>query len=384
MISRATGKRPWFITPFVAMFAYGWMFQMGLFNFYLSMGLSMWALALACPSEGRRHSAARLVGALVLLLAAATAHIPPVLWAVSVGFYAWLIPRVPPAVRTAMPLGVLAAIVAVRYIVMARFAYDWSGWQAVAMTGIEQVAIFGTKYFVIAGALLVFWTMMLARLFFTSGPRSLAAGTYFQITLFIATSVFLIPSRIQLPQYRNVLGFLAERTSLMADVALCVLAMTLPPKWLERAAIAAIAALYFCFLYVDTGAINRFEDKMEQVVSTLPPNQRVVSSVRPLRSHVNALAHTLDRVAVGRCFSYANYEVSTGQFRLRALPDSPVALSDYDDSYAVQIGSYVIKDQDLPLYQLYLAGNSPDDLRVRQLKAGDLSGNTWWEAPPFL
>ena len=37
-------RAPWTWTPCLAMLAYGWVFHMGLFNFYLSLGLAFWAL----------------------------------------------------------------------------------------------------------------------------------------------------------------------------------------------------------------------------------------------------------------------------------------------------------------------------------------------------
>src|SRR5882672_11182295 len=45
-ISAASGRRPWFIAPCLLMLAYGWVFHIGFFNFYLAVGLSFWALAL--------------------------------------------------------------------------------------------------------------------------------------------------------------------------------------------------------------------------------------------------------------------------------------------------------------------------------------------------
>jgi hypothetical protein len=41
-----SGRPPWQILPCIAMLAYGWVFHMGFFNFYLSLGLCFWALAL--------------------------------------------------------------------------------------------------------------------------------------------------------------------------------------------------------------------------------------------------------------------------------------------------------------------------------------------------
>jgi hypothetical protein len=39
-------KAPWQLVPCLSMLAYGWVFHMGLFNFYMSLGLCFGALAL--------------------------------------------------------------------------------------------------------------------------------------------------------------------------------------------------------------------------------------------------------------------------------------------------------------------------------------------------
>jgi len=46
-IAMMSGRRPWFVAPCLLMFAYGWVFHMGFFNFYLAAGLSFSALALS-------------------------------------------------------------------------------------------------------------------------------------------------------------------------------------------------------------------------------------------------------------------------------------------------------------------------------------------------
>ena len=46
-ISVVGGRPSWHMLPCIAMLAYGWVFHMGFFNFYLGMGLCFWALAAA-------------------------------------------------------------------------------------------------------------------------------------------------------------------------------------------------------------------------------------------------------------------------------------------------------------------------------------------------
>jgi hypothetical protein len=118
------------------------------------------------------------------------------------------------------------------------------------------------------------------------------------------------------------------------------------------------------------------------VVSQIPPGQRVVSAVEDPTLHVFAVTHMIDRACMHRCYSYANYEPSTAQFRIRAVAPNRFVASNYDDSWKLQNGSYVVKESDLPLLQVVLDENG--SLRVRSLKSGVPCGNTTLRALPAL
>ncbi len=51
LIAAATDREPWFLTPAIAMVAYGWTFQMGFLNYYLSLGLAFFSVALSCGED---------------------------------------------------------------------------------------------------------------------------------------------------------------------------------------------------------------------------------------------------------------------------------------------------------------------------------------------
>ena len=57
-VSAVARGRAWHLLPCIAMLAYGWVFHMGFFNFYLSMGLCFWAMRLAWDLSPRRVSIA--------------------------------------------------------------------------------------------------------------------------------------------------------------------------------------------------------------------------------------------------------------------------------------------------------------------------------------
>src|ERR1700693_730187 len=76
-IFRAAGRNWWFAAPCVAMLSYGFIFHMGFFNFYLSMGLCLWYLAFFWDGPWRVRALS-----IPLLALAWLAHPFPVLWAV--------------------------------------------------------------------------------------------------------------------------------------------------------------------------------------------------------------------------------------------------------------------------------------------------------------
>jgi hypothetical protein len=148
------------------------------------------------------------------------------------------------------------------------------------------------------------------------------------------------------------------------------------PRRFEQGALIAVALLFFGFLYHDERALNSFEDRMQDTVAQLPPGQRVISAIDAPDLRVNALAHVIDRVCVGHCYSYANYEPVTAQFRIRAEVENPYVAHNYEDSWLMQVGLYVVKDHDLPLYQIDL--DAGGQMIVKSLRAGFPCGSTKW------
>ena len=162
-------------------------------------------------------------------------------------------------------------------------------------------------------------------------------------------------------------------------MSFCALVGEVAPGKREKAAIAVLMGLFFSFLYVDTRALNYVEGLMEQSVAQVPYGTRVVSALCDQRGDVNLVGHTLDRACIGRCFGYANYEPSTGQFRIRTLRENPFVVADYKDSGAVCKREILSWFRDEPLYQIYLHGRHIDS---RLLRAGEVTGSTCFESTP--
>jgi len=367
----ASGRKPWQILPCIAMLAYGWVFHMGFFNFYLSLGLSFWALALLWKPNSRR-----VAGAIPILVLAYLAHALPVAWVAGLAAYIVAAGRLPVRFRAYLTAGSMAAMVILHAVMAGRMVTNWSAVQITLTTGLDQVWVFDAKYYAVLAGLLLLWAVLFLNLIHQSDARQVVASMPFQVCVISAAAVFILPTTILIPGFRHSLVYIAERMSLGVGICFCALLAGARPRRFERGALVALAILFFAFLFHDERALNSFEDRMQDTVAALPPGQRVISAIDDPTLRVNALAHVIDRVCVGRCYSYANYEPSTAQFRIRADVKNPYVAYSYQDSWLMQVGAYVVKDGDLPLYQVDL--DAGGRMVMKNLRAGVPCGSTTW------
>jgi len=375
-VSKVAGRRPWHLLICIAMLAYGWVFHMGFFNFYLSLGLCFWVLALAWDPIPLR-----LGLCLPLLAAAYLAHALPVGWTACLLLYLWLTRNLAPRWRFLVTGGSLAAMLLVHWIVASNVITRWKPYQIVSSTGLDQVWVFDPKYHLVVMALLLIWGGLLVGLLRRSGVRQVASTPIFHICVISAMGVFVMPGTVMIPGFRHALVYIAERMSL--GVGICVLALlgtAARPRALGRYAPLAAALIFFAFLFHDERALNSFEDGMQDAVARLEPGQRVVGGVEDPSLHTFAVTHMIDRVCLGRCFSYGNYEPSTAQFRVRATAANPYVAFRYDDSVAIQRGLYIPQPADLPLYKLDLENGR---FVIRAVPAGRPCGMKYWNTLVF-
>jgi hypothetical protein len=359
----ATGRAAFEVFPAIAMLAYGWTFHMGLFNFYIGLGLSFWAMALVWEWRPPRSWIA-----VPLLALAYTAHGLPVAWAVAVLAYRHL------SIRPKLALALLVAgAFVLRFVVPSR----WFGDQIESALGIDQLAVYGSKFWVPALCLLLYWVWLAIERSKREGSERVFSGTLFEVSLLTAAGIVIIPNWILLPGYHHALVFLAQRMSLPLGICLCGWTACAAPPRMASVAMAVSCLLFFGFLYVDEGALNRVEDQMAAAVAQLPPWQRVVNGIDVADSRTNPVTHMLDRVCLSRCFSYGNYEASSAQFRVRATAPNPFEVITDADANNLQNGSYIVKERDLPLYQLTL--DAAGDVALRQLAAGQRTGIVFWK-----
>jgi len=375
-VSAVAGRRAWDVLPCIAMLAYGWVFHIGFFNFHLGLGLCLWALALTW-----NRPLARVLAVAPLLALAWLAHALPVAWAIGLIAYAWLWRRLAPRLRPALLLGALALLATSSAGVARSFPTRWSSAQWLLSSGADQLRVYDGKYDATAVALLAVWLFLLGRRIASDGALRVASRLELALFVLCAAAVVIVPGSILLPGYGHALVYVAERMSLAAAVLACALTAPARPG-VSSAAFAGIALVFFSFLYRDERLLNQFEDRLDAVVAQLPEQQRVILGVRDPGLRVNALAHMIDRACIGRCYSYANYEASTRQFRVRVESPNAIVASSYAESSALQNGGYPVRSFDLPLHQVVLAPSG--ELVLESLSAGERTGMTPIESLPGL
>lgn len=376
LVSTVTGNIPWFLAPVIAMLAYGYVFNMGFFNYYLSIGLASFALALFW----RGHPLDLLCGA-VLIPLTLLAHPLGFLWFVGTSIYKFLRYRLNRPWRFALPVAAIGLVGILRWYLAGHSQYqaDWPPEFFLFFNGADQLFLYSSRYLFLAVA-----AFLMGVLFFASGlfPRSREAAVWKSMRLPVELYLVSLAVTSLLPQnFRPVpdgawVGLLVSRLTIISAIfGLCVLG-TLPPKKWVLTAFAGIAAIYFCFLYQDSGRLNRLEANAEALVHNLSPGTRVLNTIfASSDSRISFIGHVADRACIAHCFSYGNYEASSGQFRIRVRAGSPIITSSSDDTEDMGAGSYEVQEDDLPLKEIYQCDESDlTHLCIRDLIAGEKNG----------
>jgi len=253
---------------------------------------------------------------------------------------------------------------------------DWDRGPFYLYNGADQLALYGKRYVVLAVAAFCLGVACVSvDLFAAQGER----GSWKRFSLplewyavaFCATA--LVPENLRPSPDAGWIGLLGSRlTTVSAIFGLCFLGLLKARKW-QLAGFGACAAVFFVFLYQDTGWSNRLEANGEEMVGHLSPGTRVIVTLdAPKGSRIQFVHHAVERACIGHCFSYANYEPSSREFRVRVREGSPVVTSSTDTAEDMAAGEYDVDETDPPLKQIYQCDASDlTKLCIRDLAAGD-------------
>jgi hypothetical protein len=290
-------------------------------------------------------------------------------------------------------LGSASVLLLIRRYIVARYRTFWELRQLIYWTGADQALVYGWIYLAVALGFLLFIAILLNEPENRWRAMVSAPAQAFFLT---AVAIVVIPSSIGASVENVWAGYIAERLSLLSGVLLlAVVGGSVYRRWYLPAGLTA-AAIFFGALYTDIGRQARVEGKMQELVQALPAGERVISydqfayqeergdlSTREqkltlLAARLSSIftgrltsTHLLSRACLGHCFDYMNYEPSTGQFRIHAVPGNPVVMASPTDVIDTVDGTYVVKPIDLPLYVLLRCGERPGDIRMRPLAEGE-------------
>lgn len=376
---RATSAQwAWWLAPLVWALAYGWVFHIGLCNFYLSLGLCTWALALV-----RQPGAGPRVAAAALGMLAVTAHALPVAWAAGFAVYQAGARRLSTVGRLALFVTSAGVLWALRQAAFAHFRAADMPSLVLLGAGPDQLWVYGDRFRLLASTAAGLCLALAVLAVVQQGLRTLNRDEVLAWYLVTVMAVELVPFAVWLPGYRQALTLLPERMSLAAGIALCAVLARYRAGPVERAALWAVALSFFSLLYFDHRALNAVEDRIEAAVDRIPPGERVISALCLSGSRIDALEHMIDRACLGRCYSFGNYEPQSWAFRVRTRGPNRFAVVGVDTMIRMRAGEHVVQDWEAPLLELY-ACEEGREVCVRRLEAGDRTSSTCLEAMPRM
>jgi len=378
--------------PVVVMLAHGIVLQSGFLNFYLSTGLCLAAMSLLW-----RPTALRIVAAIILFIVARSAHPLPILWALGVLIYFRVAEHATARARAAMLVVAAALLFAVRTVAMARFSGTSNTPRLLELSGASQILLHPTSFGLLALLLLLLSIVPLLRSSRDTGP--LLSDPIFHVYVVSVLAVLLLPENVSVGQFSSG-GYISLRLSFFTAIAGAgLLARHVRSKrffW----STAAIAVAFFVLLFRDGRAVSEITTALRARTESFEGMPRVTALVRFPQSGMETalagplrlpglrqvrdvlyddgfgmnIAHIIDAACIGHCISYGNYEPSTYQFRVRALPGNRFAPMQGSVAEQMEQGRYVVQKADLPMYSVYVCGRTAADFCARSLNEGEMNG----------
>src|SRR5438477_7819386 len=179
-LAEASGRPPWKLTPFLFVLAYGYAFHMGFMNYYLSLGIAFFALALVWRGgAGNWCLAAALsvlcfsahpVGFVLLVMSAAYVRV----WRV--------LPRWP---RLILPTAAVIFVVWMKFYFAAHesLSASWRSAGVLDLLGQDQIDLFGHRYAILSWIVLAWSAVCLLGAIYDWIFRAKAPSTVLQLAI---------------------------------------------------------------------------------------------------------------------------------------------------------------------------------------------------------
>jgi hypothetical protein len=371
---QCTERAPWMLAPLIALFAYGWTFHIGLYNYYLAIGISFFCMALFI--RGTWAERALIIPCLAVV---AMAHPFGVLWLVAACAYVACSEALNWRYQIALLLFTAAVIFGIHYVLWHHYVIEPEPHHWYYFNGFDQLGLFGQRYWQLAA---IAGGLATIALFVDLIGRRREAGIWrgywlaVQIYVVVELAAVLFPRSITLPG-KVPISLIPERITSIAAIGICCVLGAMKARRCHLIGGLIVAGIFASFLYEDTGVVNDIEAQAERLVRTLPPNQRVVASLFELNDTSRIMIqHNIDLACIGWCFDYGNYEPGSAVFRVRAMPGNPYVITEYDTATDTEDGTYEVQPQDLPMYQVYQCTETGRVLCIRPLIAGEQNNRT--------
>ena len=371
LIAAATRRAPWKLSPLIAVFAYGWTFEMGFMNYYISLGLCFLTLAAFL----RFGNIGGLIS-LALIPLIWMAHPLGVICLAGMGAYVILAKAVQPRYHGYLLLAAGIFLFALRTFLARHYEVRWNGLaRYFFFNGADQLVLYSGLYYLLY---LLFAAILVAAVASAAIGRWREDGFWkacgIPLQLYVATGMAsaLLPTRVLFPQYPAALSYLTPRLTSVSGILACWMLSTLKPtKWLAIGC-ALTAGVFFVFLYRDTGTLNSLEERVERSVAALPAGRRVVSDIEFNEDSRVVIEHIVDRACIGRCFSYENYEPPSGLFRVRAAPGNSIVYAGEAGESNAESTEERVKALDPPVFEISQCNGSSLSICVRELSPDEI------------
>lgn len=367
-VAATTKRLPWVITPLLAVISYGWTFQEGLFNYYLSLGLAFWGLAFFWKRNGWGRIVLLFVSPLILI-----AHPLGFVWFVGGALYIGIAEVVPRRFHIVIVLACAGILVTAHEFLWHHYRVEAPAHSIAFYNGLDQL-VFTNRYLIPVGALVLFSVIAISLDLWARRREPERLHSYLvplQLYVLVEIGVLLLPDAVYWPQFLAPTSLLTERFTLISAVLFCcLLAAMKPHKW-HFVALTAISVTFFSLLYQDTGALNRMEEAAWRLVHSAGPGEHILVTIGSPLKYRFSTKHIVEQACLGYCFGYGNYEASSTQFRIRASPGNRFVMNKIEEAAAMERGEYIVQSRDLPASQIYQCGPTWRDLCIHTLQAGE-------------
>ena len=371
LISAASRKPAWYLTPAIAILAYGWTFHAGFINCYVSLGLAFFGAAIFWRGNRRERLWTLACAPLIVL-----AHPMGLIWLMGTAAYITLSEWIPGWKRILLLPAAALTLAGMRIYIAQQVRVTYIADPFYWFNGADQLWLFGHRCAVLATV--AFFAG--AACFLYDAIRKRKAGTLWtayriplELYAISILAVVVLPNGIRAT---HSFGMIIQRfTTTVGALGLCVFARVDLKKW-HLAGLIAVAAVFFVFLYQDTGLLNQSEQQVRMLVRQVPNGARVTyTMMTPTGSRIPFFVHLVDRPCIGRCFVYENYEAASEEFRVRVQARNHIVVEDPTPRCEMERGHYVVQASDLPVYQIYQPVEDRRILRIQELKAGEENGS---------